>query len=275
MTTTIFHNPDCGTSRNVLALLRAAGEAPEVIEYLRTPPTRDALLGLLARMGLRPRDLLREKDTPFAALGLGDPGRSEAELVEAMLGHPLLINRPVVVTARGAKLCRPSELVLDLLAQPPAGALLKEDGTPFLADRRIAADDPALHAALREAGLPTADLEAPGRCFFAYRDLDGAPLGMGGYEALGELALIRSVVVPAAARGRGVGSGLVALLLRRAFDAGARQAWLLTTAAAPFFEGLGFRPVPRAAAPAAVLATQEASRLCPASAVLMTRAIRP
>jgi len=125
---TIYHNPDCGTSRNTLAMIRNAGIEPRVIEYLKTPPSRAELTDLLRQMGLTPRQLLREKGTPFAELGLDDPARTDDQLIDAMMEHPILINRPIVVTPLGAKLCRPSELVLDLLPAPQRGAFTKEDG---------------------------------------------------------------------------------------------------------------------------------------------------
>ena len=123
----IYHNPACGTSRNTLALIRNAGIEPHVIEYLRCPPSRALLEQLIARAGLTPRELLREKGTPFAELKLDDPALSDAQLIDAMMAHPILINRPLVVTPNGVRLCRPSEAVLDLL---PAqrGEFRKEDG---------------------------------------------------------------------------------------------------------------------------------------------------
>ena len=127
-TVTIYHNPACGTSRNVLGLIRNAGIEPEVIEYLQTPPSRERLADLIARMGVPVRAVLREKGTPYQELGLDDPTLSEAQLLDAMLAHPILINRPIVVTPLGVKLCRPSEAVLDLLPQPQQGAFTKEDG---------------------------------------------------------------------------------------------------------------------------------------------------
>jgi len=127
MSITIYHNPDCGTSRNTLAMIRASGEEPVVIEYLKTPPTRERLVGLIGAMGMRPRDLLREKGTPYADLGLDDAGLSDDALIDAMMAHPILINRPIVETPRGTRLCRPSELVLDLL-DTPVSRFIKEDG---------------------------------------------------------------------------------------------------------------------------------------------------
>jgi arsenate reductase len=125
---TIYHNPACGTSRNVLGLIRNSGQEPIVIEYLKTPPSRDELVGLIGRMGIAVRDLLRRKGTPYDALGLDNPALSDAQLLDAMLAHPILINRPIVVTPLGARLCRPSEAVLDILPGPQRGAFAKEDG---------------------------------------------------------------------------------------------------------------------------------------------------
>ena len=125
---TIYHNPACGTSRNTLAMIRASGVEPEVIEYLKTPPNREKLIELIAQMGIAPRDLLREKGTPYADLNLSDLTLGDDALLDAMLQHPILINRPIVVTAKGAKLCRPSELVLALLDNPNIGQFTKEDG---------------------------------------------------------------------------------------------------------------------------------------------------
>jgi arsenate reductase len=128
MTITIYHNPKCGTSRNVLAMIRNAGEEPRIIEYLKTPPSREELVGLIAAAGLTPRSLLREKGTPYAELGLDNPSLSDDDLIDAMLAHPILINRPIVVTPLGVRLCRPSEVVLDILPNPQRGAFVKEDG---------------------------------------------------------------------------------------------------------------------------------------------------
>ena len=123
----IYHNPDCGTSRNTLAMIRNAGVEPHVIEYLKTPPSKAMLKQLLDRMGISVRDLLREKGTPYAELGLGDPSLSSDRLLDAMIDHPILVNRPIVVSPKGVRLCRPSEQVLDLLP-PQRGEFVKEDG---------------------------------------------------------------------------------------------------------------------------------------------------
>jgi arsenate reductase len=124
----IYHNPECGTSRNVLGLIRNAGVEPHVIEYLKTPPSRALLVELIDRAGMTPRELLREKGTPYAELGLGDTSLADEALVDAMMAHPILINRPLVVSPLGVKLCRPSEIVLDLLPSDQLGAFAKEDG---------------------------------------------------------------------------------------------------------------------------------------------------
>ena len=129
----IYHNPACGTSRNTLAMIRNAGIEPHVVEYLKTPPSRALLVQLIERMGITPRDLLREKGTPYADLGLDDPALSDEALIDAMMAHPILINRPIVVSQKGVKLCRPSEAVLDLLP-PQQAAFAKEDGEQVMDD---------------------------------------------------------------------------------------------------------------------------------------------
>jgi arsenate reductase len=128
MTITIYHNPGCGTSRNTLAIIRQSGEEPDVIEYLKNPPSRERLVELIKAMGMTPRNLLREKGTPYAELNLGDPKWTDDEIVDFMLAHPILINRPIVVTPLGTILARPSEAVLDILPNPNIGPFAKEDG---------------------------------------------------------------------------------------------------------------------------------------------------
>jgi arsenate reductase len=128
VTVTIYHNPACGTSRNTLAIVRQSGEEPEVIEYLKNPPSRERLVELIAAMGMTPRQLLREKGTPYAELNLGDPKWTDDEILDFMLAHPILINRPIVVSPLGVVLARPSERVLDILPNPEIGAFTKEDG---------------------------------------------------------------------------------------------------------------------------------------------------
>ncbi len=144
MTITIYHNPDCGTSRNVLALIRNSGAEPTIVEYLKTPPSRRDLADLIARMGIPVRALLRRKGTPYDELGLDDASLSDDALLDAMMAHPILINRPIVVTPNGVKLCRPSETVLDILPHPQRAAFAKEDGAPVVdaAGRRVAKPAP-------------------------------------------------------------------------------------------------------------------------------------
>ena len=139
---TIYHNPACGTSRNTLALIRNAGIEPTIIEYLKTPPDRSTLRSLLARMGVGPRHVLREKGTPYAELDLGATHWTDEQLIEHMLAHPILINRPIVITPWGARLCRPSEAVLEILPVPQKGPFAKEDGEPVLdkQGRRVCPD---------------------------------------------------------------------------------------------------------------------------------------
>lgn len=133
----IYHNPECGTSRNTLAMIRNSGEKPQVIEYLKTPPDRATLERLIADMGITPRELLRKKGTPYEALGLDSASWTDAQLIDFMLHEPILINRPIVVTPLGTRLCRPSEVVLDLLPQPQQGAFTKEDGEAVVNEKGV------------------------------------------------------------------------------------------------------------------------------------------
>lgn len=135
MSITIYHNPSCGTSRNVLGLIRNSGEEPMVVEYLKTPPSRDELVSLIRRMGIGARDLLRRKGTPFDELGLADPSLADDQLIDAMMAHPILIERPIVVTPLGVRVCRPSEAVLGILPEPQRGVFTKEDGATVVDTR--------------------------------------------------------------------------------------------------------------------------------------------
>jgi arsenate reductase len=274
MDVVIYHNPACGTSRNALALIRHAGIEPHVIDYQRCPPSRELLAEMIGRMGMVVRDVLRVKGTPYEELGLGNPALTDDQLLDAMMAHPILINRPIVVSPLGAKLCRPSDMVLDLLPEKPLADFVKDDGEICLRDQEIAGTDAGFAAALRNEGLPTGDLSDPGRRFHAYRTLSGEIVGYAGYELYGEAAFLRSLVVLPAWRGKGVGKAIVARLARRAFDQGARTAWLMTTSAAAFFEAIGFKRTERAMAPQAILDTRQARELCPSSAVVLSRSIR-
>ncbi len=271
MRITIYHNPACGTSRNALALIRHFGIEPRIVEYVRNPPSRTELSAILVKAGLSPRQAVRKKETIFAELDLETAG--DETLLDAMVAHPILINRPLVVAGDAAALCRPSDVVLDLLPPMAVADALKEEGAPILKDARIDANDAGLIAALTEAKLPTDDLGEPGRTFYAYRSLAGATLGYGGYELYGADAFLRSVVVAPKVRGRRIGRNLVPLLLYRAYRQGARTAWLLTVTAADFFAKIAFHRRPRTEAPAAILETREAKSLCPVSAVLLSKTI--
>ena len=140
---TIFHNPACGTSRNTLAMIRNSGEEPQVVEYLKTPPSKETLRELLAAMNMAPRALLRKKGTPYEELGLDDPKWTDEQLIDFMLSHPILINRPIVATPIGTRLCRPSEEVLDILPAPQKGAFTKEDGEVVIDAEGRRVDRPA------------------------------------------------------------------------------------------------------------------------------------
>jgi arsenate reductase len=271
MPVTIYHNPDCGTSRNTLALLRHFGALPRVVEYLKTPPTRAELAAILAKAGLTAGDVVRKKGTPYADLGLETA--SDDTLLDAMVAHPVLINRPLVITDDAAALCRPSDVVLDLLPVMHGVDAYKEEGVSFLRDTPVAAGDPGLIAALKGESLPVDDLGEPNRTFYVYRSLAGAVLGYGGFELYGPDVFLRSVVVMPEGRGKGIGRNLVPLLLYRASRLGARTAWLLTTTAADFFEKIKFKRRPRTEAPAAILETRQAKSLCPSSAVLLSKSI--
>ena len=144
MTVTIYHNPNCATSRNVLALIRNSGEEPQVIEYLKAPPSREKLVDLLRRMDIPVRDVLRRKGAPYDELGLDDPKWDDDQLIDLMLKHPILINRPIVVTPLGVRLCRPSETVLNILPTAQGGAFRKENGEPVIDDQGRRVDRAAL-----------------------------------------------------------------------------------------------------------------------------------
>ena len=132
MTVTIYHNPDCGTSRDTLSLIEKSGETPHIVEYLKTPPSRETLIELLDVMGMKPRDILRKNGTPYAELGLDDPKLDDEEILDAMIEHPILIDRPIVVTDKGVRLCNPPESVLEILPNPEVGRLTKGDGAAMI-----------------------------------------------------------------------------------------------------------------------------------------------
>ncbi|MCB1479784.1 MAG: arsenate reductase (glutaredoxin) [Rhodobiaceae bacterium] len=269
----IWHNPECGTSRNVLRILEACGLDPQVVRYRETPPDKETLARTIFDAGMSVRDALRRRGTPYDEMGLDDPGLSDDDLLDAMLREPVLINRPFVRTGKGVALCRPAEMVFDLIDAPVPADLMRTNGDALTLDKRIGADAPELKTALETAGLPVSDLESCGGVFFSYATPDGKLAGFGGFQTLGKDALIRSVVVVPERRGQGLSKAIVPLLLRRAFDAGARTAWLLTETAPAAFEKLKFVRVERNEAPEALRATEEFSALCPASAALMRKTI--
>lgn len=272
MDVVVYHNPACGTSRNALAMIRRAGIDPMVVPYLDEPPTKERLRELSHQSGLTVREMIREKGTPFAELGLDRPSVDDEALLDAMVANPILINRPMVLTPTRAKLCRPSETVLDLLEDWPREDFVKDDGTPFLESVRIPGSSDDLRDALAAASLPTGDLEEPGKTFFRFQLLGGLVVGYGGYEVQGRDALLRSVCRTERSA-KGVGPNLVQLLMSRAFDDGARHAFVLTEGAAKFFRGIGFGDTDRATAPEAIRSTRQALELCPASASLLSRRI--
>ncbi len=273
MTVTIYHNPACGTSRNALAMIRNAGLAPTVIEYLKTPPSRTELLEMVARMDVPLASILRRKGTPFDALGLD--GADEATLLDAIDRNPILINRPIVISPAGIRLCRPSEIVLDLLDRPQKTEFYKEDGDPVVIAARVDARGLAeLADHLAGAALPVADLGLPLRQFYRFTTTLGETVGFGGLEGTGSDRLIRSITVMPERRGRKYGKAIAQSLERLAGDGGAKRLHLLTTGAAPFFERLGYEARERAEAPAAIAMSQEFKGLCPASATYMAKTVK-
>lgn len=155
MPVTIYHNPACGTSRNTLAMIRQSGVEPEIIEYVKTPPSRERLVHLLKVMGMKPRELLRKKGAPYEELGLDDPKWTDDQLIDFMLAHPILINRPVVVTENGVRLCRPSEVVLSILPNPAIGRFVKEDGEVIDAPTIKSSKSGAAKLAQSSVAVPT------------------------------------------------------------------------------------------------------------------------
>jgi arsenate reductase len=256
-------------------MIRNAGIEPDIIAYLKTPPSRDQLTDLVARMGVPLRDVLRRKGTPFDELGLDDPALTDADLLDAVERYPILINRPIVVTARGVKLCRPSELVLDLLDAPQRSDFIKEDGDPVVTASPVGAMDlEDLVPLLSAAELPTADLALPGRQFYRFSTTLGEMVAVGGLEGHGADRLLRSLAVAPTARGKRFGKAVAMTLERLAGEDGAKRLHLLTTTAAPFFERLGYIAADRAAAPFEISASAEFAGLCPATAHYMTKDVR-
>jgi arsenate reductase len=275
MTLTIYHNPDCATSRNALAMIRNSGVEPHVIEYLKTPPSRDEVSSLAARMAAPLRNLLRRKGTPFEALGLGDPALTDDDLLDAVERHPILINRPIVVTPLGVRLCRPSEVVLDLLQDPQRTAFVKEDGEPVVIAAPLGPDElDELEALLSAAGLPASDIRLPDRQFYRFTTTLGETVAVGGLEGQGGDRLLRSLAVVADRRGRGFGKAVALTLERLAGNQATQRLHLLTTDAAEFFARLGYVAAERALAPEAVRRSAEFVELCPGTARYLIKHVR-
>lgn len=258
---TIYHNPACGTSRKALGLIRLAGLEPQVIEYLLDPPTRERLAGMIHAAGLGVREALREKGTPYEQLGLSDRSLTDDQLLDAMMANPILINRPFVVTDLGTRLCRPPEIVLDILPKPPFVA----------AD---AADLPAIRDLLSEAQLPVADIEGPTIRFWLARD-QGKVVGTVALEVHGGSAMLRSLAVHPDHRGKGLGQALVRHAELCARNDGIQELCLLTTTAAELFGRRGYALISRDHAPEGVRRSEEFRSLCPDTAVCMLKRLRP
>lgn len=243
----IFHNPQCSLSRDTLAIIRHASIEPDVIVSWKSL-----------------RDYIGAPQ--FAA-------RLEIS-VSGLHRHPFLANWPVVFSPTESKLCRPSDIVLDILPNVPLSDFNKECGVPFLRDGLIAGRTREFIAALQASRLVTDDVEEAGRTFFQYQTLGRTTVGFGGYELYEQDVLVRSLLIDSKRRARGIGGSALALLLRRAWDDGARRAWLFSETAANFFETkAGFKPIARSVAPDVIRDSRQATSLCPASATLMTRVI--
>jgi arsenate reductase len=275
MSVTIYHNPDCGTSRNTLAMIRNAGIEPDIIEYLKTPPSRDTLVDLVNRMGVPLRTVLRRKGAPFDDLGLGDRSLPDAALLDAVARYPILLNRPIVVTPQGVRLCRPSEVVLDLIDRPQRTRFIKEDGQPVVIAHPVdAAGQASMAAALNEAGLLPTDPDGPDQFLYRFTDTLGETVGFGGLEGSGPDLLLRSLVILPEFRGRGFGGAAATTLERIAGGIGPARLHLLTIGAGPFFERLGYHAAARAEAPPAIAQTGEFAGLCPATARYFVKSSR-
>ena len=271
----IYHNPACGTSRNTLALLHAAGHEPQVIEYLKSPPAPTEIRALAEQAGLTPRQLLRRRGTPYDAMGLDAPSFTDDALAQIAHQNPILINRPIVVSDGNAALCRPSDLVFDVVTAPKT-RLLKDECVPILRSIRQPSDSlQDLKAVLAAEHLPVDDLAGPGCTFFAFSTLDGETVGYGGFELCGSAALVRSVVTLPPHRGTGIGRNIALILMRRAFDAGASDLYILTTTAQAFFGKLGFAAAERDIATPTAHATRQFANFSPRSASLLHRRSDP
>jgi arsenate reductase (glutaredoxin) len=237
MNVEIYHNPSCTMSRNALRLIRETGVEPRIIEYLETPPSRAELLQRLHVARVPVREILRSKESQFADLGLADKSLPETAMLDALDAHPILMQRPIVVTPLGVNVCRPPELVLALLQNAPPPDTKREDGSDFLIDEKVELS-PRLVSALTAEGMPSAALD--GSTIYRMRSLAGTEIGYAGIRIEGRAALLTAFTVVPAERNKRSGRNMMHLLLRRAYDLGAREISVTTDKAAGFFRSLGF-----------------------------------
>lgn len=238
MNVEIYHNPSCSMSRNALRLIREAGVEPKIIEYLETPPTRAELLQRLDEAQIPVREILRTKESQFAALGLADNSLPDTAILDALDAHPILMQRPIVVSPLGVNVCRPPELVLALLHNAPRPETRREDGSDFLVDEEIELS-PQLISALLAEDMPVDALD-DSCTVYRMRSLAGAELAYAAIEIERRVARLIAFVVLPAARNKRVGRNMMHLLSRRAFDLGAREMSVASGKAAGFFHRLGF-----------------------------------
>lgn len=271
MAVTIYHNNDCGTSRNALAVAVHCGIIPRIVEYLKSPPSRDELRDILAKGRMSPQRIIRKKEPLYAELGLGNA--SDDTLFDAIAAHPILLNRPLVVTESDAALCRPSDVTLDFLPEGPRTDFFKENGVPFLRDRMIDASDPGFLATHRAESFAGDDSHAHNKTLYVYRTLGGDVLGYGGFEIYGTDAYLRSIAVKSYARNRRIGTALVGLLQYRVRRAGGKQVWLLSSTATHFFETLGFERCEFSDAPQAIAERRLNHSTYPLGTVLLKRVL--
>jgi arsenate reductase len=240
MNVEIYHNPSCSMSRNALRLIRETGVEPRIIEYLETPPDRAELMQLLEAARISVPEILRSKESHFADLGLGDNPLPDSALLDALDAHPILMQRPIVVTALGVNVCRPPELVLALLQNAPRPGTKREDGSDFLIDEEIPFSA-ELIAELTSADASASEL-TEACTTLRVRTLDGAEIGHAGFQIRGKAAeLIAFTVLPAARRAH-AGTNMMRLVLRRAYDLGAREMTVTTDRAVEFLAAVGFKP---------------------------------
>lgn len=238
MNVEIYHNPSCSMSRNALRLIRETGVEPRIIEYLEAPPTRAELLQRLDEARIRVREILRSKESQFTDLGLADNSLTDTAMLDALDAHPILMQRPIVVTSRGVNVCRPPELVLALLQNAPPPGTKREDGSDFLIDEEIELS-PQLISMLSAEGMPAGALDQ-NFTIYRVRSLAGAEIGYAGIGVEGRAARLLAFLVLPAERNKHAGRNMMHLLVRRAYDLGAREMSVTAGKAAGFFRSVGF-----------------------------------